>query len=92
MSIFSDMNEKGESIFTEKAKIIAQKFIKKIMDDLKEKILNNYNNEEFKSKYKFRNIRIIEEIDREKDEEKSGENKEGQKEEKKRRKQRRAKR
>ena len=69
MSIFSDMNEKDENIFAEKAKTIAEKFIKKIMDDLKEEILNNYNNEEFKSKCKFRNMRIIEEIDREKEEE-----------------------
>ena len=69
ISIFSDLNEKDENVFAEKAKIISENFVKKIVDDLKEEIMNNYNNKEFKSKCKFRNMRIIEEIDREKEDE-----------------------
>ena len=69
ISIISNLNEKDENIFINKAKIIAENFIKKIMDDLKEDILKNYNDKDFKSKCKFSKIRIIEEIDKIKEEE-----------------------
>ena len=69
ISVFSNLNEKDENGFIEKAKIIAENFVKKIMDDLKDDIMKNYNNEEFKSKCKFNKIRIIEEIDKIKEEE-----------------------
>ena len=69
ISVFSNLNEKDENVFIDKAKIIAENFVKKIMDDLKDDIMKNYNNEEFKSKCKFNKIRIIEEIDKIKEEE-----------------------
>ena len=81
ISIISNLNEKDENIFINKAKIIAENFIKKIMDDLKEDILKNYNDKDFKSKCKFSKIRIIEEIDKIKEEE---EKKKKEEEEKKR--------
>ena len=67
--IFSDINEKDEEIFINKAQKISENFIKKIMDDLKEDILKNYKDEDFKNKCKFNRIRIIEEIDKIKEEE-----------------------
>ena len=67
--IFSDINEKDEKVFIDKAKNISENFIKKIMDDLKESILKNYNDDDFKKKCKFNRIRIIEEIDEKKEEE-----------------------
>ena len=53
VSIFSDLNEKDKDVFVKKAKDISDNFIKKIVDDLKEDILKNYNNEEFKKNCKF---------------------------------------
>ena len=69
ITIFSDLNEKDESIFIEKAKIIAENFSNKIINDMKEDINKNYNDEEFKKKCNFTRIKIIEEIDRVKEEE-----------------------
>ena len=69
ITIFSDLNEKDESIFIEKAKIIAENFSNKIINDMKEDINKNYNDEEFKKKCNFTKIKIIEEIDRVKEEE-----------------------
>ena len=69
IQIFSDLNEPNENEFIEKAKIISEKFVNKLINDLKEDINKNYQNEEFKSKCNFSRIKIIEEIDREKEEE-----------------------
>ena len=69
ITIFSDLNEKDENIFIEKAKIIAENFSNKIINDMKEDINKNYNDEEFKKKCNFTRIKIIEEIDRVKEEE-----------------------
>ena len=69
ITIFSDLNEKDESIFIEKAKIIAENFSNKIINDMKEDINKNYNDDEFKKKCNFTRIKIIEEIDRVKEEE-----------------------
>ena len=69
ITIFSDLNEKDESIFIEKAKLIAENFCNKIINDMKEDINKNYNDEEFKKKCNFTRIKIIEEIDRVKEEE-----------------------
>ena len=65
ISIMSNLNEKDKDEFIKKAKDISVNFIKKIVDDLKEDILKNYNNEEFKKNCKFNRIRIIEEINEE---------------------------
>ena len=69
ITIFSDLNEKDENIFIEKAKITAENFSNKIINDMKEDINKNYNDEEFKKKCNFTRIKIIEEIDRVKEEE-----------------------
>ena len=69
IQIFSNINEPNENEFIEKAKIISERFVNKIINDTKEDINKNYNNEEFKKKCNFSRIKIIEEIDREKEEE-----------------------
>ncbi len=69
ISITSDLNEDNKDTFINKAKSISEHFLKIIMDNIKEDILKNYNNKEFKSKCKFNRIRILEEIDRVKEEE-----------------------
>ena len=69
ISITSNLNEDNKDTFINKAKSISEHFLKIIMDNIKEDILKNYNNKEFKSKCKFNRIRILEEIDRVKEEE-----------------------
>ena len=83
--IFSEINEKDEKAFINKAKNISENFIKKIMDDLKESILKNYNDDDFKKKCKFNRIRIIEEIDKKKEEEEKKKKEEEEKKKKRRR-------
>ena len=84
VSIFSDLNEKDKDAFVKKAKDISDNFIKKIVDDLKEDILKNYNNEEFKKNCKFNRIRIIEEINEEEEKKKKEEEERKKKEEEER--------
>ena len=69
IQIFSEFNEKSENDFISKAKKISENFVNKIINDTKEDIKNNYNNEEFKKKCNFSRIKIIEEIDKIKEEE-----------------------
>ena len=69
ISIFSNLNEADENAFVDKAKKIAENFVNKIIEDTKNDIMSNYNNEEFKSKCKFTRIRIMEEEDKRKEEE-----------------------
>ena len=84
VSIFSNLNEKDKDAFVKKAKDISDNFIKKIVDDLKEDILKNYNNEEFKKNCKFNRIRIIEEINEEEEKKKKEEEERKKKEEEER--------
>ena len=56
ISIFSNSNEADENAFVDKAKKIAENFVNKIIEDTKNDIMNNYNNEEFKSKCKFTDV------------------------------------
>ena len=84
VSIFSNLNEKDKDVFVKKAKDISGNFIKKIIDDLKEDILKNYNNEEFKKNCKFNRIRIIEEINEEEEKKKKEEEERQKKEEEER--------
>ena len=84
VSIFSNLNEKDKDVFVKKAKDISDNFIKKIVDDLKEDILKNYNNEEFKKNCKFNRIRIIEEINEEEEKKKKEEEERKKKEEEER--------
>jgi len=84
VSIFSDLNEKDKDVFVKKAKDISDNFIKKIVDDLKEDILKNYNNVEFKKNCKFNRIRIIEEINEEEEKKKKEEEERKKKEEEER--------
>ena len=79
--IFSDINEKDENMFINKAKNIADNFINKIVKDMKEDILNNYNNEEFRKKCEFSRIKIIEEIKKEEEKKKEEEEKRKKEEE-----------
>ena len=79
--IFSDINEKDENMFINKAKNIADNFINKIVKDMKEDILNNYNNEEFRKKCEFSRIKIIEEINKEEEKKKEEEEKRKKEEE-----------
>ena len=69
IQIFSEFNEKSENDFISKAKKISENFVNKIINDTKEDINNNYNNEEFKKKCNFSRIKILEEIDKIKEEE-----------------------
>ena len=69
IQIFSDFNEKNENEFIEKAKKISENFVNKLMNDMKEDISKNYNNEEFKKKCNFSRMKIIEEIVKIKEEE-----------------------
>ena len=69
IQIFSEFNEKSENDFISKAKKISENFVNKIINDTKEDINKNYNNEEFKKKCNFSRIKIIEEIDKIKEEE-----------------------
>ena len=69
INIFSDFNETNEDTFVNKAKNIADNFVKKIMEDTKNDIMKNYNDKEYKSKCKFINLRILEEEDKRKEEE-----------------------
>ena len=81
VSIFSNLNETDKDVFIKKAKDISDNFIKKIVDDLKEDIMKNYNNEEFKKNCKFNKIRIIEEINEEEERKKKEEEEKKKKEE-----------
>ena len=81
VSIMSNLNEKDKDEFIKKAKNISENFIKKIVDDLKEDILKNYNNEDFKKNCKFNRIRIIEEINEEEEKKKKEEEERKKKEE-----------
>ena len=69
IQLFSEFNEKNENDFIEKAKKITENFVNKIMSDMKEDILKNYNNEEFKNKCNFSRMKIKEEVDKMKEEE-----------------------
>ena len=69
IQIFSEFNEKSENDFISKAKKISENFVNKIINDTKEDINKNYNNEEFKKKCNFSRIKILEEIDKIKEEE-----------------------
>ena len=84
VSIMSNLNENDKDEFIKKAKEISENFIKKIVDDLKEDILKNYNNEEFKKNCKFNKIRIIEEINEEEEKKKKEEEERKKKEEEER--------
>ena len=84
VSIMSNLNEKDKDEFIKKAKEISENFIKKIVDDLKEDILKNYNNEEFKKNCKFNRMRIIEEINEEEEKKKKEEEERKKKEEEER--------
>ena len=69
IQLFSEFNEKNENDFIEKAKKITVNFVNKITSDMKEDILKNYNNEEFKNKCNFSRMKIKEEVDKIKEEE-----------------------
>ena len=69
IQIFSEFNEKSENDFISKAKKISENFVNKIINETKEDINKNYNNEEFKKKCNFSRIKILEEIDKIKEEE-----------------------
>ena len=69
IQIFSEFNEKSENDFISKAKKISENFVNKIINDTKEDINKNYNNEEFKKKCNYSRIKILEEIDKIKEEE-----------------------
>ena len=78
ISIVSDVNEKDENLFVEKCKKISEKFLEKIITDTESDIIKNYNDADFRSKCKFYNMKIIEEMNKE-NETKENENKENDK-------------
>ena len=79
--IVSDLNEKNEEEFIKNSQKLSELFINKMLENLKEDINKNYNDEEFKKNIKLRDVKILEEVKKMEDENKKLEEKKEEKKE-----------
>ena len=73
--IVSDLNEKNEEEFIKNSQKLSELFINKMLENLKNDINKNYNDEKFKKNIKLRDVKILEEVKKMEDENKKLEEK-----------------